>query len=404
MNKLAPIIALAISMAYASIPKNCTEEIINISRGNGFDMQKFMGSLPPAVVKAKLQAKAPFGKPKDGDKTDIGMTFGCLKAFPESPGEIVSLLKDFGLETAKGMVANKLGTSANRENDIGNIEAASVIANQQAAVDRLSRNYASISAGTNNNTNNNVNNSASNSPALKKCDAIFNPSKKFCYDGGVYDLCDGMSYNPTTYICLGDIASRAICNGTPYNPLIQKCENNTILSVCGATIYNPVTNGCKDNVVFAFPKCGEIIYDPATHGCRDNVLLAKCGEILYDSKTNVCRKDIVLAKCGTFLYDPLTHGCRDNVVLARCGENLYDQKTFGCQNNVVFVLPKCGDIHYNPITQVCKDNTVFAKCGATIYYPSIQVCKDNIVFSRCGASEFYNTQTQECRYGTVFAK
>jgi hypothetical protein len=399
MNKLAPIIALAISMASADISRNCAEEIINISRGNGFDMQKFMSNLPPAVAKAKLQAKAPFGKPKDGDKTDIGMTFGCLKAFPESPGEIISMLKDLGLETAKGMVANKLGPSANRENNVGN---ANVIADRQFSVDRFSKNYASISAGTNNNSN--YANSPNNSPALKKCDAIFNPSKKFCYDGGVYDLCDGMSYNPTIYICTGDIASPALCNGTPYNPLKQKCEKNTILSVCGAIAYNPATHGCKDNAVFAFPKCGETIYDPATYGCRDNVVLAKCGEVFYDSKTNVCKNDIVLAKCGTILYDPLTHGCQNNIVLARCGESLYDPRTFGCQNNVVFVLPKCGDIHYNPATQGCKDNVVLAKCGTTVYYPAIQLCKDNVVLSRCGATEFYNPQTQTCSYGAVFAK
>jgi hypothetical protein len=113
MNKskstIALIMALAISMASAAdIPRYCTEEIITISKGNGFDMQKFMSDLPPAVAKAKLQAKAPFGKPKDSDKTDIGMTFGCLKVFPESPNEIQSLLKDVGQEAAQDAVGNQL--------------------------------------------------------------------------------------------------------------------------------------------------------------------------------------------------------------------------------------------------------------------------------------------------------
>jgi len=113
MNKskstIALIMALAISMASAAdIPRYCTEEIITISKGNGFDMQKFTSDLPPAVAKAKLQAKAPFGKPKDSDKTDIGMTFGCLKAFPESPSEIQSLLKDVAQESAQDAVGNQL--------------------------------------------------------------------------------------------------------------------------------------------------------------------------------------------------------------------------------------------------------------------------------------------------------
>jgi hypothetical protein len=103
--------SFALSTAFAAnIPKNCTDEIVALSKGSGFDMQKFTSDLPAAVVKAKAQAKLPFGKPKDSDKTDIGMTFGCLKSFPESPGEIQSLLKDVSLEMAKGAVASQLGT------------------------------------------------------------------------------------------------------------------------------------------------------------------------------------------------------------------------------------------------------------------------------------------------------
>jgi len=312
MNKpkatIMPIIVLAISMAFAAdIPKNCAEEIITISKRNGFDIQKFMSSLPPAVAKAKLQAKAPFGKPKDSDRTDIGMTFGCLKVFPESPSEITSLLKDIGLETAKNMLANKSGTASG-------IGASGVGANSAVA---------------------------SSEPAMKKCDAIFNPNKKFCWDGEVYNLCDGMSYNPTTHICSDDIAKRALCNGAQYNPLKQKCENNAILAICGETPYNPATHDCKDNAVIAFPKCGEPIYDPKTHYCK---------------------------------------------------------------SNTVFAFPKCGATIYNPATHGCKNNTLLARCGADTYDPATQICKDNVVLSSCGATEFYNPKTQKCSYGAVFAK
>jgi uncharacterized protein (TIGR02145 family) len=61
--------------------------------------------LPAAVIKAKAQAELPFGKPKDSEKTSIGMTFGCLKVFPESPGEIQSLLKDVGLKIGTDLAA-----------------------------------------------------------------------------------------------------------------------------------------------------------------------------------------------------------------------------------------------------------------------------------------------------------
>jgi len=379
------IIALAISTAsVADIPKYCVEEVIALSKGNSFDVQKFITDLPLAVGKAKLQAKAPFGKPKDSDKTDIGITFGCLKAFPESPAEIQPLLKNIGLGVAKSIVATNNADA----------DAANVIANKSIAVNKFQQTYAASA--------NNAN--IRSAPALKECDAVFNPNKKFCYDGGIYDLCDGMSYNPTTHICSGDIANRALCNGVQYNPLKQKCENNTILAVCGAITYNPSTHGCKDNAVFALSKCGTITYDPKTFSCQDNILFAKCGEVLYDPKTHICKKNMVLARCGEDFYDLITQVCKDKVVLTRCGEIFYDQKTHDCKDNVVVAFPKCGETPYNPATQGCKDNTVLAKCGTTIYYPAQQICKDNVVFSRCGATEFYNPQTQTCSYGTVFAK
>jgi len=290
-------LALTFNAFSANIPGYCAEEIVSLSKKKGFDVQEFVKDLPAAVAEAKLKAKMPFGKPKDSDKMDIGITFGCLKAFPENPGQIQALLKDVGLGAAKGVA---------------------------------------VGAGVGTKTN--------SRPGLKECDVVFNPAKKFCYDGEVYNLCDGMSYNPTTHICSGDIANRALCNGKQYNPLKQKCENNVILAVCGTTTYNPATHGCKDNAVFALSKCGANYYDPATHDCKNNVVFA-------------------LSKCGANYYDPATHGCKDNAV---------------------FVLPRCGETIYNPATHDCKDNAVFA-------------------VSKCG-TEFYNPKTQECRFGSVFEK
>jgi hypothetical protein len=94
--------SFTLSTAFAAnLPKNCTDEIVALSKGSSFSMSQFTSDLPAAVVKAKAQDKIPFGKPKDNEKTNIGLTFGCLKVFPESPGEIQSLLKDVGLEVAK---------------------------------------------------------------------------------------------------------------------------------------------------------------------------------------------------------------------------------------------------------------------------------------------------------------
>jgi len=105
----AVAVNFTLSMAFVDIPsENCMEEVTALSKSSGFNMQAFMSNLPPAVAKAKLQAKVPFGKPKDSDKTDIGITFGCLKTFPESPSEIQLLLKGVSQELAKGAVANQL--------------------------------------------------------------------------------------------------------------------------------------------------------------------------------------------------------------------------------------------------------------------------------------------------------
>ena len=236
--------------------------------------------------------------------------------------------------------------------------------------------YESKSQGENKVSN--ANNTGSSS-ALKKCDAVFNPNKKFCYDGEIYNLCDGVPYNPTTHICSDDIASRALCNGVQYNPLIHICKKNNIVAECGAAIYNPATHGCKDNTVL--PKCGTVVYDPSKHICKDNNLFPKCGANIYNPATHFCEYNTVFPKCGTIVYDPATQACKGNVLISRCGTNVYDPATHGC-----------------------KDHTVFPKCGTIIYDPAIQVCKDNTVFSRCGATEYYNPQTQECRFGAVFQK
>jgi len=224
-------------------------------------------------------------------------------------------------------------------------------------------------------------NSVSGDPALKKCDAIFNPKKKFCYDGEIYDLCDGVAYNPTTHICSDDIANRALCNGVQYNPLIYECENNTLIAECGAKVYNPATHGCKNSTIL--PRCGTTeLYNPKTHYCKDNTVFTRCGKTIYDPVTHFCEDNTVFPKCGATIYDPATQGCKDNTVFPRCGATVYDPATHGCKYNTVF--PKCGATIYDPATQVCKDNTVLNKCGAT--------------------AEFYNPKTHECRFGGVFAK
>jgi len=379
--KLASVTGILCLSAFAqSVSPKCIDELTAVAEKKSSDLPGFSKDLVTEVVKVKAQMKLPFGKPADSKVTDIGMTVGCLKTFPENPAGILTMLKDAGLGAAtksagaavkKGFAAGESGASA-----------------EETPAEKKSKPAVAVASG----------------PSLKECDAIFNPAKKFCYDGGVYDLCDGMSYNPTVYICQGDIANRALCNGVQYNPLKQKCKNNEILSVCGGIEYNQTTHDCKDNVVL--PRCGKTVYDPKTSGCKNNSVFPKCRETLYDPATQGCKDNVVfdLPKCGAVVYNPATRVCKDNAIYAKCGDALYDPAVYTCKDNDVVVFPKCGDAVYNPATQGCKDNVIVAKCGGTIYDPAVYACKDNVVLARCGGTKFYNPKTHECRFNDVFPK
>jgi len=108
--------------------KSCQEEFTSLSERAGFDMMNFVKDLPLAVVKTKAQAKIPktpfnAGPDPDDKRTDLGITVGCLKAFPESAGEIKSALAGLSMEMGKGILANKLGVPRNEmPSDINNLK------------------------------------------------------------------------------------------------------------------------------------------------------------------------------------------------------------------------------------------------------------------------------------------
>jgi hypothetical protein len=93
-----PKLSVAQALRGSSLPKGCVEDFTNLLEEDSFNMTNFAKELLPAVAKVKLQMKSPFGKPKDGDKTGVGLTVGCIKALPESPAEIQGLLKDISLK------------------------------------------------------------------------------------------------------------------------------------------------------------------------------------------------------------------------------------------------------------------------------------------------------------------
>jgi len=91
------------------------------------DMAKFMKELPPDIAKTKVLLKSPFGKPKDSDKTNSGLTVGCIKSLPESPAEVTSLLKnisvkmglDLAVDLAASVADNSIPANVASESDSG---------------------------------------------------------------------------------------------------------------------------------------------------------------------------------------------------------------------------------------------------------------------------------------------
>jgi len=270
--KLACLPLLAFQIASAQgLSKACMDEILALPAKNpNFSVSSFLTDLPVEVAKTKVKLKLPFGKPKDTEVTSVGITVGCIKTFPESPAQIAIVVKDIGVElakkTGKGTVAQAGGTGVAA---VGSGFAPGAPGGVAPGVaPGYAPGYAPGTPGAR---------AAPASPVivgpvLKKCEFIFNPEKKFCYDGAVYDKCDGMEYNPTTHICTGSVAHLALCNNIPYNPTIQKCENNALQLKCGDDWYNPAIHACynKSKIVV---KCGtnSQAYNPDLMECKPNI-------------------------------------------------------------------------------------------------------------------------------------
>jgi hypothetical protein len=84
-------------------------------------MAELVKELGIEVAKVKAQSKAPLqfllGPGPDSKVTSIGMTVGCLKAFPESASEVQSLLKDLAVYVAFKMGKNFVENRGNYDED-----------------------------------------------------------------------------------------------------------------------------------------------------------------------------------------------------------------------------------------------------------------------------------------------
>jgi len=330
----AVTLLFAFQMASAALPKKCIDEILAAKEKNSnLDVPGFLKELSTTVVKTKARLMVPFGKPKDSEVTDIGITVGCIKAFPESPTEVAVAIKDIGVELAKKTVQN---TAKDLTKDLAKDVNSVLGANASSGGVPGKGGGAPAKAAA----------PVAVGPILKKCDFIFNPEKKFCYDGAVYDKCDGMEYNPTTHICSGEVAVRALCNNIQYNPIIQKCENNALLVKCGDSYYNSATHSCyKKSLVVA--KCGTNpqAYNPDLYECKPAI------------NAN-----------GIFLKTPVQHGGEDYEAVL-IGEQIWLAKNLN--------LNTSGGVCYNNNAGNCAAygklfdlETARTACPAGWYLPS----------------------------------
>ena len=108
-----PKLSVAQALSGSGLPGSCTADFTSIFEKDDFSMADFMKELPLAVAKTKLLLKSPFGKPKDSDKTDVGLTVGCIKALPESPVEIASLLKNISLKMGLDLAVDAANVADN---------------------------------------------------------------------------------------------------------------------------------------------------------------------------------------------------------------------------------------------------------------------------------------------------
>jgi hypothetical protein len=306
MFKTVIMASLVFSVAFAApLSKDCIEEFVKLPKTKAdFDIEKFLKELPPEVIKVKAQLKLPFSKPADNKKTDIGITVGCLKQFPESANAITPMLKDLSIEIAKSMAANKLGITENSESYKGVVESTSIIylkngqEIKEATVIEIGIDEVKYKVGT-----------RAVVYVAKKSDVA-----AILHTDGVKEFfCNGTLYNSAIHFCHTDGQTYS-CGSKPYNPATQSCDNNNqILNKCGENYYNPAAHFCHtDGQTYS---CGSKPYNPATQSCdNNNQILNKCGENYYNPTTHLCHTDNKTYSCGNKPYNPTTHYCgRQNI-------------------------------------------------------------------------------------------
>jgi len=100
----------------------CYKEIFELSNAKkGFNISSFVKDLGISVAKVQASCKTKFTCPADDKITDVGLTAGCVKQLPIKPNEIISLLKELGMDAGIDL-AQDLAASATIDPQVGSVE------------------------------------------------------------------------------------------------------------------------------------------------------------------------------------------------------------------------------------------------------------------------------------------
>jgi len=242
-----------------------------------------------------------------------------------------------------------------------------------------------------------------------KCGGSKYTEYQFCANGRIYDLCNGVQYNPSVVGCCNSRQQYTLATEFCYSGLY-------VYPKCGGNTYNLETQFCSGSKVFS--KCGGSSYDPDRYFCYDNNSYSLCGGKEYNPSTQACKSGIVEGKCGSSSYNVSTEFCLNSKVYSLCGGKTYDPSNQKCESSVVKTKCDTGSNYYNPSTEFCSGSSVYSLCSGKTYDPSNHRCgwsdsiysstnwgyyedgyidEYEVVETKCGTNDWYDTENTNLR-------
>lgn len=221
------------------------------------------------------------------------------------------------------------------------------------------------------------------------CDSsAFDPSKQFCSNGVILDLCEGLSYNPNRFFCdentlyercnkeSYDVTKYFCYEGKLYDKQKYECVDFELVPLCGGKTYFETTQFCFQDKVYEL--CDGQEYNPEKSFCSSEMKIVElCGGKSYDVENAFCFFGMITHTCGInkVVYDAMKSTCIDGEVKGLCGKIPYDTTGLFCYNERLHAL--CDGLAYNPNINGCKNDVLLVLCnGDLVEDPKKQYCQN----------------------------